>query len=135
MIKLKSLIIESMEKRKYAGIELDDSSHNLLKTKFQDKIPDGWHIIAHHMTIDPFKSLPEEETEKQVKLKVTDFGKSDKSIAVKVSGYEGKTNNKFPHVTLAIDKAGGGKPKDSNEITDWQQVNDDIYITGTIKNL
>ena len=131
MIKLKSLIFEN--KKRYSAVELDDKSHNLLKQTFPS--PEGWSAIAHHMTIDPFKVLPDEETEKPVKLKVTHLGKNDKATAVKVSGYEGKTNNKFPHVTLAVNKNGGGKPKDSNEITEWEPVEDDIYLTGTIKNL
>ena len=134
MIKLKSLLLENGgQKKRYSGIELDDKSHTLLKQKYPPQ--EGWEFIAHHMTIDPFKTLPEEETGKEVKLKVTHVGKSDKASAVKVSGYDGKTNNKFPHVTLSVNRSGGGKPKDSNEITEWEPVQDDIYLTGTIKNL
>jgi len=134
MIKLKTLITKDIKKR-YSGIELDSESHDRLKEKFAKYIPEGWKVIAHHMTIDPSKTLPEEEIGKEAKLKVTHIGKNDKAMAVKVSGYEGKTNNKFPHVTLAVNDKAGGKPKDSNEITEWDDVKEDIYLTGIINNL
>jgi len=135
MIKLKTLVTENLTKRKYSGVSLDSESHNKLKTHFSDKIPEGWEIIAHHMTINPFGPTPEELLNKNVTLKVTEVGKSDKALAVKVSGYEGKTNNKFPHITIAIDRNGGAKPKDSNDIVHWEPVRDDIYLKGTIKDL
>jgi len=135
MIKLKSLISKNVTKKRYSAIELDDKSKNLLLNKFRDKIPNNWNTICHHMTIDPFNTLPEDETGKEVRLKVTHIGKSDKAIAAKVSGYQGKTNNKFPHVTIAIDRNNGAKPKDSNEIMEWEPIQEDIYLNGTIRNL
>ena len=59
----------------------------------------------------------------------------DKVMAVKVVGYDKKTNNNFPHVTIAVNRTGGGKPKDSNDIEKWQKVENGISLSGKIKNL
>ena len=64
-----------------------------------------------------------------------EVGLDDKALAVKVSGYLGKTNNAYPHITIAINRAGGAKPKDSNAIKNWEEVDDGITLNGTIQNL
>jgi len=130
------LIKEMKNSPRYCGIKLNDKSRTDLIKKFKSEIPDEWQFIAHHMTIDPFKTFSDEPSlGKQYILTITEVGKSDKSIAVKVNGYNGKTNNKFPHITLAVNKNGGGKPKDSNDITDWKVVNEPIQLSGTLENL
>lgn len=130
----KPLGVDENKNKKYCAVLLDAPSQNKLKEIFGDVIPDGWNIKCHHMTIDPFN----EQTEgigTQVNLMLTAFGKTDKVCAVKVVGYKGKTNNAFPHVTLAVNEADGGKAKDSNKITDWTPISKHITITGTIENL
>lgn len=131
MIKLKSLLMEN-----WSAVVLNEKSKNYLIQQFKTRIPSGWDIIAHHMTIDPFKGLKDESSiGKKVELKVTDIGKGDKALAVKVKGYNGKTNNAFPHITIAINKNEGGKAKDSNNIKEWEHVTDEISLEGTIENL
>lgn len=57
MIKLKNILNEiDSNKPKYCGIVISEDSKNKLLDKFENEIPDGWEIIAHHMTIDPFKT-------------------------------------------------------------------------------
>ncbi len=131
MIKLKTLL----ERVGWSAVVIDDSSRNLLLTTYKSEIPEGWETIAHHMTINPFAPTDVADIGKTVKLKVITIGKSDKAIAVKVAGYDKKTNNKFPHITLAIDRNGGAKPKDSNDITEWQNVQNGITLTGVVENL
>lgn len=129
MIKLKNLINE-----RYTAIVLDDSSRNELIQMFQN-IPDGWEIVAHHMTIDPFKDNADERIGQKVIFQATDVGISDKAIAIKVVGYDRTTNNAFPHITVAINRNNGGKPKDSNVIQNWEKIKGKIQLQGTIQNV
>lgn len=135
MIKLKKLILET-----YCAVVLDSGPRQQLVDYFRDEIPEGWEIITHHMTIDPFKPLDSSNKDgllagNRVILTCTHIGKSDKAIAVKVSGYPGKTNNKFPHITLAVNRKGGGKPKHSNDITEWRELETKPKVSGIIKNI
>jgi hypothetical protein len=129
MIKLKTLL----EKRGWSAVVIDGATRDKLLSEYKSQIPDGWEVIAHHMTINPF--APTDDAGKDVKLKVIATGKSDKAFAVKVTGYDGKTNNKFPHITIAIDRSGGAKPKDSNDISEWKDVQDGIVVSGVVENL
>jgi hypothetical protein len=126
---------ESIKKsKKYCGILLDKQSQNKLKQLFSSLIPENWSIKCHHMTIDPFNECSD-NVGKSVNLMLTHFGKNDKACAVKVVGYKGITNNAFPHVTVAVNEADGGKAKDSNTITEWTPISKHITLTGTIENL
>jgi hypothetical protein len=132
MIKLKNLV---EQQKRWSAVVLDDASRNRLISEYKSQIPEGWEIIGHHMTINPFGLVDSSLEGKSVNLKVIAVGLSDKAIAVKVSGYEGKTNNAFPHVTIAIDRKNGAKPKDSNEIKNWTPVLNGATLTGIIQNL
>lgn len=123
-----------MLKKGYTAIILDNASRTSLLSKFTKNIPAGWDVIAHHMTINPFETNSDERIGKNVELFVTDIGLSKTAIAVKVRGYDRQTKNSFPHITLAINKTDGGKPKDSNEIKNWVPA-ENLSITGTIQNI
>ena len=127
MIKLKDLL----KKPTYSAVLLDDESRNLLLSTYQSDIPDGWKVISHHMTINFGKLM--DKTGIPVQLKVIGIGKSDKAFAVKVGGYP--SANKIPHITIAINKNNGAKAIDSNYIIDWQPVNNELTLTGTVENL
>lgn len=127
MIKLKELL----EKKTYSAVLLDEKSRNLLLKTYEDMIPQGWEKICHHMTIEFNKLVDNEGT--PATLKVEAVGKSDKALAVKVSGHH--SANKIPHITIAIDRNGGAKPKNSNDIKDWTNVKDGVTLHGTVKNL
>jgi hypothetical protein len=103
-----------------------------LLTEFGSKIPEGFEKIAHHMTITMGGLPPEKKSDvgKTVNLTVTHLGVSEKAIAVKVSGYF--TTNKNPHITLAIDRKGGAKPVDSNKITNWETLPQQIPLSGKV---
>lgn len=120
---------------RWSAVLLDEKSRTKLIDQYKSQIPNGWDVIAHHQTIDPFNLVSDALVGKPVELKVIAVGLSDKAFAVKVEGYQGKTNNKFPHVTIAINRAGGAKPKDSNEIKNWTPVLNGITLKGTIENL
>jgi hypothetical protein len=133
MIKLKPLVGKQPRQPRWSAVVLDEKSRNLLIATYKSQIPQGWEVIAHHMTINPFGLTTNVGT--IVQLKVIAIGLDDKALAVKVEGYEGKTNNAYPHVTIAIDRANGAKPKDSNEIKNWTPVVNGIIISGVIENL
>lgn len=103
----------------YSCVLLDKASHNALIERLRDRIPNSWKIYAHHMTINLGPLKDKSGLGKKVDLTVTKVGKSDMAMAVQVEGYPSK--NAIPHVTIAVNPD-GGKPKDSNDITKWQDV-------------
>lgn len=127
---------KSMDKkrqRKIAMVVLDDASQQKLVTALRHHIPEGWDIIAHHMTINFGKGLGkdrEEDKGKIVNIVASEIGISDMAIAVKVHGYP--SDNAIPHVTLAVNRADGGKPVMSNDIKDWKRLNSHINLRGVV---
>ncbi len=110
----------------YSAILLDEKSH-LALVAWADKnikvngvrLPilvrdNGWKMFCHHMTI-AFPGTPEfirPYLKTEQKLEVTHVGISDKAIAVRVIGFH--SNNKIPHITVAVNVRNGGKPVMSN---------------------
>lgn len=103
----------------YSAVVLDNGSRGSLLSMVENEIPDGWNIIAHHMTITMGELKDKTDLGKDVTLKVIEMGLSDMSMAVKVDGYESK--NKIPHITIAVNP-NGGKPVMSNDITKWVKI-------------
>jgi hypothetical protein len=117
----------------FASVVLDDSSQQKLVTALRHYVPEGWVIIAHHMTINFDKGLGpdrQEDNGKVVNLVASEIGISDMVVAVKVHGYP--SDNDIPHITLAINKAGGAKPVMSNNITKWEKMNSHINLRGIV---
>lgn len=114
----------------YTGVVLDESSRQNLLSQTRKYIPDGWETVAHHMTINLGAADNPTILGAKVSIIAYEIGISDKAIAVKVSGYPSK--NSIPHVTIAVNRIAGGKPKDSNQITDWREINR-IELHGTIE--
>lgn len=115
----------------YSCVLLDKASHNYLCEHLYDKIPIGWKIYAHHMTINLGPLKDKSELGKKVDLTVTKVGLSDMAMAVQVEGYT--TKNAIPHVTIAVNPD-GGKPVMSNEITKWQDVKS-FVISGVVTEI
>jgi hypothetical protein len=116
----------------YSAVVLNDSSRQRLIRRFENVIPEGWEIVAHHMTIN-MGELHQEDKDKIgmiVDLNVEDFAMDDKVIAVGVSGFE--SQNAKPHITLAVNRTAGGKPMMSNKLTDWTKIRRPLLITGTV---
>ena len=104
----------------YSAVVLDGGSRAALLARVEHVIPQGWDVIAHHMTIAFGKPVPnQEDLGKEVTLKVIEIGLSDMAMAVKVEGYT--SNNAIPHVTVAVNP-NGGKPVMSNDITKWVNI-------------
>ena len=107
----------------YSGVVLDDES----KQKLLDlSIPEGWESVAHHMTItmgplvhkkgkhDFSEAYPAGAVRE---LPVVAVGQDERAMAVQVqTPSEISKKISFPHVTVAVNRAGGGKPFHSNKI-------------------
>ena len=116
----------------YSAVVLDHESSELLLNTFKGEIPDGWKKYAHHMTIALGKAIEDENLlGSSQTLIVTQVGKSDMVIAVRVEGFPSK--NKIPHVTLAVNPE-GGKPFMSNKIEEWKDI-EPFEITGEVRNI
>ena len=129
---LESKDMYSNNNKKFASLVLDDTSKSKLLKAVSHYIPEGWKVIAHHMTINFGKGLPEDlknDLGEKKTIRATEIGISDMAIAVKVSGYH--SDNNIPHVTIAINP-NGGKPVMSNDIKDWKPLTSDIVLTGVV---
>ena len=118
----------------YSAVVIDKESKNKLINALASKLPEGWKVFAHHMTIVFGKGLEDKsEIGKTVTLTATELGLSDKAMAVKVEGYH--TNNKIPHVTVAVNTAEGGKPFNSNQIKDWHSLDETLELHGVVTEI
>ena len=123
--------VGTRERIAYAGVILDEDTSEQLLAHFETLIPESWTRYAHHMTVSLGKSIPNQaDLGTEVTLTVTAVGKSDDAIAVAVSGYPSR--NAIPHITLAVPP--GGKPFNSNKITDWHSV-EPFAITGQLQDV
>ena len=134
-------IMEGNRRVTYSAVVLTDDSRETLLDAIGEQIPEGWKVIAHHMTIIFAKPLPElvkDKLDDTVSLFAYEIGVSEKALAVKVKGFpafenDGITPKKIPHVTVAVSPI--GKPVDSNFITEWKPLDQEIELTGTVKEL
>ena len=128
--------IENREDKKvsYSAVVLNQQSHEKLLEELKEYIPENWKTFAHHMTINLGKLNPPEDSliNQEAILIASEIGISNMAIAVKVNGF--KSNNKIPHVTVAVNTLAGGKPAMSNDITDWHPIQN-IKLTGTVSEI
>lgn len=120
----------------YTAVILDEASRKALESEFKHLVPEGWDWIAHHMTITLGQLSPDVRANmlgERVNLAVVSLGIDDKVIAIGVKGYYSK--NARPHVTLAVDRANGGKPVMSNHIPEdkWKPYTINKLLTGTVE--
>ena len=107
----------------YSGVVLDEASKQKLLAL---EIPEGWEPVAHHMTIT-MGSLIHKKGKHDfseaypigsvVELPVVAVGRDERAMAVQVQA-PGEINKKIssPHITVAVNRAEGGKPFHSNKI-------------------
>lgn len=123
-----------MSKVSYSAVVLSRSSKdNLLKQlNTMGIVPEGYEILAHHMTINMGEIAPEYEKYLgfNVKLYANDYAIDDKVMAIGVSGFSSK--NTKPHITIAVNRSNGGKPMMSNNLTDWKPFKRPIMLDGKV---
>ncbi len=126
-------LIKENKNVSYSAIVLDEESRNKILALFGAEIPEGWEILAHHVTINmgPLKEEFGHNLANKVEAKITDLGTSDKAIALRV---DAKTKNENSHITLAINRVGGAKPKDSNDIENWVPV-EGLSVWGVVEEV
>jgi len=104
------------------------------------EFPEDWKIYCEHMTLvfndgsesaQKFADFVEPFLGQSASMRVLSIGVSDRAIAI---GVDYKTNNEHSHVTVAV-TPDGGKPVESNYITDWTPVEKAFYLSGTIKKV
>lgn len=126
-------------------LKLTDSKRKFLikeaiSEKYSDKIiEDGRRIYLDHCTLvhnndfdeDIFNIAKELGQDYKVSLIVLGIGYNDKAMAFKVSipAYI-KCKNNTPHITICTFK--GGKPVDSNSITNWEMFDVPKVVMSTI---
>jgi hypothetical protein len=106
----------------YTGVVLNPESKALLLSQCQP--PDGWDVKAHHMTVNlgaASKGLAAGNVGQEVELKVVAVARDGFVQAVKVETTVGSINP-VKHVTIAVNRAGGGKPVHSNRLTEWTEI-------------
>lgn len=127
-----------MEKRVlYSAVVLDEKSKSKLLERVGALIPKNYDIICDHMTIKLGELHPEQKKllGLNVRLVIDGFGKGDKVLAVKCHAEGITSDNKTPHITIAVDRAGGGKPAMSNLITNWYEIKRPLLLTGKITEI
>lgn len=113
----------------YSAIVLTEQDRDNLLAQLINMIPEGWDIVAHHMTIcmgpliHPTKASHDYsafgEPGTPHRLQVTEVGMDNKAMAVKVISpamTQNESKGGFAHITIAVNTAGGGKPFHSNKI-------------------
>lgn len=122
---------------KIAMVVLDEVSRKKLLGAVKGLISDidtsGWDVIVHHMTINFGKGLSKElkdDLGKTVHLKVVSIGMSKMAIAVGVEGYH--SDSAKPHITIAVNRAEGGKPVMSNQIEIWEKWEGGPNLNGIV---
>ena len=125
----------------YIGIFLDEKSKKLLKKLYP--LPEWWKEYYDHMTVvfndstklaNDVKSINEHNIGKKFKLKVVGPGISEKAYAVQVELPKGVVSaNKITHITMGVAPIEGANPVDSNYITNWSKIYENIYLTGKME--
>ena len=120
----------------YSAVVLDKQSRERLINRFKSVIPEDWSVIADHMTINLGEIDPEYKKYLglAVRLTVNDIAMDDKVIAVGISlGIN--AHNPKAHITLAVNKANGGKPVMSNNLTNWEKLRRPLLLRGKITQI
>ena len=119
----------------YTALVLDKESHNKLLEAFHQIAPLGWERICHHMTINMGREDAGPAADlvgKTFEVVATTFAQDNKVLAVGVVS-EVPSANTIKHITVAVNRAGGGKPFHSNDLKEWVPLVESIKLTGTVQ--
>lgn len=124
----------------YTALVLDDNSQKILRNLFESRIPNDWDMKCHHMTINMGVAIDGPAIGllgKEFDIKLIAFSKDERCCAVFVET-DAPSKNKLKHITVAVNVNGGGKPKHSNELTDWIDFPSDslaLTLKGVVKEV
>jgi hypothetical protein len=116
----------------YTAVVLDAGSQAKLKEVFAKDIPQGWEVIIHHMTTNLGPAAPQVQPHigQTVDLVAKTLAGNELVLA---AGVECPiwSMNQHKHVTLAVNRAAGGKPQMSNDLQEWVPVAP-VQLRGTV---
>ena len=120
----------------YTACVLEESSRTtLVEWMYSNhEVPEHFEILAHHSTIDlkpMVKSMGQPFDGQRHELKVIRFGRLDGIMAVEVETVVPSKNDR-KHITLCYDKPNGWKPKQSNDIVEWTDI-EPFVLYGVVK--
>lgn len=116
----------------YSGVVLDDDSRNklIISPEVSKRILPPMDVICHHMTINMGPLKDRTRLGKTEQLIATHIGTiNDGIVAVKVKG---NSSNSVPHITVAVNRQAGYKPKHSNDIKHWVPLSYPITLNGVV---
>jgi hypothetical protein len=128
----------------YSAVVLDPESRLKALALANEHFPNiieqaGWEPVAHHCTIK-MGGLAEDQKKflgDSAHLIIDGVGVSLKVIALRVkkNSFVGKlSSNDIPHITVGVHRQAGGKPFDSNKITDWTDI-EPVYLEGEVEEI
>jgi hypothetical protein len=128
-----------MKNFEYYGLFLTEESKTKLKAWLWENgydfnndiikgtLPENWYLdhctLLHWSQSDYIKeAILEDRLDERYSIIIDGIGASDKSLAFRVTGGSMCTvcANKIPHITICT--FNGGKPVDSNNITEWKDI-------------
>lgn len=142
MARSKFLINNYMKDFKYYGLFLTEESKAELKTwlinsNYQLEILNSEREYLDHCTLLHKSQLVWDNSNlhdfllhivgEEFRIRVNGIGISDKALAFRVEIFPLKSANITPHITICT--FNGGKPVDSNNITEWKDIEPIIIET------
>ena len=144
-----------MKNFEYIGLFLTEESKTKLKEwlwlndydfnndLIKGTLPKNWYLdhctLLHRLQRGEDTYLIEEDLKfmssvqvKNMRLEINGIGISDKAMAFRCNLSEELCANKVPHITICT--FNGGKPVDSNNITEWRNINP-IMVKGVLKKV
>lgn len=106
-------------------------------------LPENWYldhctllhksqVLTHPQLADTLKVATEYCNNAKGTLEINGIGVSDKAMAFRCNLSEELCANKIPHVTICT--FNGGKPVDSNMITEWKDI-ESIKVEAKLKRV
>jgi len=95
-----------------------------------------FEVLCHHCTVDlkPIaKSMGQSLDGQRHEMKVIRVGRLDGIMAVEVETVVPSKNDR-KHITLCCDKVNGWKPKQSNDITEWTDI-EPFIVYGVVQEV
>ena len=115
----------------YTALVLDPLSQIALADRLG--VSAGWEQKCHHMTLHMGAHDADRDPPLGSRFEVLAHraGGNGLVTAVRVKT-DLKTCNYFPHITVAVNKAEGGKPVMSNHVKSWHNITP-LELTGTVQ--
>ncbi len=114
---IKEMIVS--KRAKYTAAVLTQASGEKLFNIVKEKIPEGWTVNCHHMTICLGEAAEEVEylMGESTQLKITGYGYSEEhQVIAMLVETDLFSKNEIKHITVALNKSEGAQAANSNKI-------------------